>query len=37
VEGDAGDPVSSARALDGCRAAIYLVEMNEEDDQCRTW
>jgi uncharacterized protein YbjT (DUF2867 family) len=25
VEGDVGDPVSSARALDGCQAAIYLV------------
>ena len=25
VEGDVGDPVSSARALDGCQAALYLV------------
>jgi uncharacterized protein YbjT (DUF2867 family) len=25
VEGDVGDAASSARALDGCRAAIYLV------------
>src|SRR6476469_3447951 len=25
VEGDVGDPASSARALEGCQAAIYLV------------
>jgi uncharacterized protein YbjT (DUF2867 family) len=25
VEGDVGDPVSCARALDGCSAAVYLV------------
>ena len=32
VQGDVGDPESCARALDGCRAALYLVHAIGEGD-----